>query len=126
MGLSHEAALDELMYGGLLRVSPSMPTEVDYERSDRDIFVETAGNMLTREGSPFRVPLDILPLAGTGYPRKETFIIFLHGHQIGAMFPLPTRWLIISVEKYIATEHPASFQIHTFTIPPEAMHCLRQ
>jgi hypothetical protein len=42
MGLSHEAALDELMYGGFLRVSPSMPTEVDYERSDRDIFVETA------------------------------------------------------------------------------------
>jgi hypothetical protein len=26
--------------------------------------------MLTREGSPFRVPLDILPLGGTGYPRN--------------------------------------------------------
>jgi hypothetical protein len=70
MGLSHEAERDRMMFGGLLRLSPSLPTTIDYDKSDRDVFVETARNMLTREASAFRVPLDILPFAGIGYPTQ--------------------------------------------------------
>ena len=69
MGLSAEAERDRLMFGGLLRLSPSLPTTINYARSDHDIFVETARNLLTREASAFRIPLGILPLAGIGYPR---------------------------------------------------------
>ncbi|TVY38342.1 Heterokaryon incompatibility protein 6,OR allele [Lachnellula subtilissima] len=70
MGLSHEAERDRMLFGGLLRICPSLPTAIDYDKSDRDVFVETAQNMLTREASAFRVPLDILPLAGIGYPTE--------------------------------------------------------
>ncbi|KFY02923.1 hypothetical protein O988_01811 [Pseudogymnoascus sp. VKM F-3808] len=69
MGLSLEAERDRLSLGGLLRLSPSLPTTINYARSDRDVFVETARNLLTREASAFRIPLCILPLAGIGYPR---------------------------------------------------------
>ncbi|TVY33240.1 Heterokaryon incompatibility protein 6,OR allele [Lachnellula occidentalis] len=67
LGLSHEAERDRMLFGGLLRICPSVPTAIDYDKSDRDVFVETAQNMLTREGSAHRIPLDILPFAGIGY-----------------------------------------------------------
>ncbi|TVY51984.1 Heterokaryon incompatibility protein 6,OR allele [Lachnellula cervina] len=70
MGLSHEAERDRMLFGGLLRICPSLPTGINYEKSDRDVFVETAQNMLTREASAFRTPLDILPFAGVGHPTE--------------------------------------------------------
>ena len=68
MGLSAEAEQDTSI-GRLLRLSPRLPTTINYARSDQDVFIETARNLLTREASAFRIPLSILPLAGIGYPR---------------------------------------------------------
>ncbi|TVY83624.1 Heterokaryon incompatibility protein 6 OR allele [Lachnellula suecica] len=71
MGLSHEAERDRMLFGGMLRLCPSLPTTIDYEKSDRDVFTEIAQNMLTREASAFRMPLDILPFSGIGHPNME-------------------------------------------------------
>lgn len=48
---------------------PSIPATIDYSKTktDRQIFTETARNMFLRESSPFKLPLFVLPFAGTGF-----------------------------------------------------------
>jgi hypothetical protein len=65
LALSDEAEWDK----GPLAVWPCLPATADYRRSttDRQVFISTARNMLLRESSPFKLPLFVLPFAGTGY-----------------------------------------------------------
>ncbi|KAE9371102.1 HET-domain-containing protein [Stipitochalara longipes BDJ] len=48
---------------------PSVPAKIDYSKTktDRQVFTEAARNMLFRESSPYKLPLFLLPFAGTGF-----------------------------------------------------------
>ena len=105
-------------------VWPSIPATIDYSKSktDREIFIETARNMLLKESSPFKLPLFVLPFAGTGFgPRCQGLAVL--GSGLGTVedrqVPELQRWRITEVANRTATAPLDRRANHTSTTPPK-------